>query len=702
MSINSELERLDAVRDALVVSVNRKGGELPEDATLWQVKDGIDNITIGTDAPVVTQPVPSVSVNSSTGLVTAEYTPVAGLVEDTGKKSGTLQLTVQAAQTITPGTNDKTIAAGLYLTGTQTIKGDANLVAGNIKSGVSIFGVTGSLEAAGEEVTQPAPTVTINKSTGKVTATYTPKAGKVTDTSAKSGTLQLTVQAAQTITPGTSDKTIASGRYLTGTQTIKGDTNLAAGNIKKGISIFGVTGSYSGGTVTIPDTTATEKTLLHGYTAVVKDSSSSTGYKTIRGSMHMATSAELKSTPRIDTYNDNYAAAVEISGEGAECNVHGRVVRENHVQLDPVGGDNIIMQYGVPGAIEPPLPHIDTLEGAGAVDVQLIPVPLKNEDADQPEVSIRGPFYVQNGIKVILHMDPAFQAENIKKGVPMWGVVGTYEGDGGSSAATTPTVPDTCVAYLGSNGKLYVKKESGIAVVGLTKETSTDREGWDAYSGFTAGSISGSVLSQDGVYLQWEGFKDLNQKWSVHSLLNSGYREDSEVWRVGWGFDRVDDQYGSYDAELGYGTDATGFRCMAYVQKPRGDGPYLSSKWEFPDGRANREVSPVHCVSYGLSWDGNGHTADSKLYYYGDHYLPTNNSGHQKLFELPWYEEGMGYMGNAYSYSLGDRLYLGKPEKCDVGEAQSGVMILGFALELKSYGSGDYYSPLLTSAYKNL
>ena len=55
----------------------------------------------------------------------------------------------QAAQTITPGTSDKTIASGKYLSGTQTIKGDANLVAGNIKSGVSIFGVTGSYEGSG-------------------------------------------------------------------------------------------------------------------------------------------------------------------------------------------------------------------------------------------------------------------------------------------------------------------------------------------------------------------------------------------------------------------------------------------------------------------------------------------------------------------------------------------------------------------------
>lgn len=52
-------------------------------------------------------------------------------------------------------------------------------------------------------------------------------------------------QAAQTVTPGTSNKTISAGIYLSGTQTIAGDADLKADNIKKGVDIFGVTGSYT-------------------------------------------------------------------------------------------------------------------------------------------------------------------------------------------------------------------------------------------------------------------------------------------------------------------------------------------------------------------------------------------------------------------------------------------------------------------------
>lgn len=53
----------------------------------------------------------------------------------------------------------------------------------------------------------------------------------------------VTTKGAATYTPGTANQTIAAGQYLSGAQTIKGDGNLAAGNIVRGKSIFGVAGS---------------------------------------------------------------------------------------------------------------------------------------------------------------------------------------------------------------------------------------------------------------------------------------------------------------------------------------------------------------------------------------------------------------------------------------------------------------------------
>ncbi len=55
------------------------------------------------------------------------------------------------------------------------------------------------------------------------------------------------VKTAATYTPGTADQSIEANQFLTGKQTIKGDSDLKASNIKAGVQIFGVTGTYSEG-----------------------------------------------------------------------------------------------------------------------------------------------------------------------------------------------------------------------------------------------------------------------------------------------------------------------------------------------------------------------------------------------------------------------------------------------------------------------
>lgn len=72
--------------------------------------------------------------------VLAPYTFFAG--EDEDMKTGNIPS--KGAQTYTPGTVNQTIAAGQYLAEPQTIPGDPDLVAANIKSGVEIFGRVGT------------------------------------------------------------------------------------------------------------------------------------------------------------------------------------------------------------------------------------------------------------------------------------------------------------------------------------------------------------------------------------------------------------------------------------------------------------------------------------------------------------------------------------------------------------------------------
>lgn len=81
---------------------------------------------------------------SVTPSVTAGY--VASGTAGNSSVSLTASVTTKAAATITPGTSNQEIAAGTYLTGKQTIAGDADLVASNIVYGKNIFGVDGSAQ----------------------------------------------------------------------------------------------------------------------------------------------------------------------------------------------------------------------------------------------------------------------------------------------------------------------------------------------------------------------------------------------------------------------------------------------------------------------------------------------------------------------------------------------------------------------------
>lgn len=138
---------------------------------------------------------------------------------DGSKLTGTLEITSRSASDVTVSGRTVTVPAGNYSSQVQK-----------------------SVAAA----TQATPSISVNTSTGVVTATASQSAGYVSSGS-KSATYSLPTQAAQTITPGRTDQTISSGKYLTGTQTIKGDANLTASNIRNGVYIFGVKGGYGGG-----------------------------------------------------------------------------------------------------------------------------------------------------------------------------------------------------------------------------------------------------------------------------------------------------------------------------------------------------------------------------------------------------------------------------------------------------------------------
>lgn len=151
--------------------------------------------------------------------------------------------------------------AGDLLSGKQLIGQDGNIITGTIPSkastDISVSGRTVTVPAgyypsqASKSIasaTQATPSITVSTG-GLITASATQSAGYVAS-GTKSATKQLTTQAGKTVTPGTSQQTaVASGRYTTGTVYVAGDSDLKAENIKKGVAIFGVTGTMSGAPV---------------------------------------------------------------------------------------------------------------------------------------------------------------------------------------------------------------------------------------------------------------------------------------------------------------------------------------------------------------------------------------------------------------------------------------------------------------------
>ena len=156
-----------------------------------------------------------------------------------------------------PDTSDATAAAGDILsgktayvkgtkvTGTIASKGAADLTASGAAVTVPAGYYPSQVSKSVASAARAAPSITVSAN-GLITASVTQTAGYVAS-GTESAVKQLTTQAAQTITPGTAAKTAAAaGRYTTGAVTVAGDANLVAGNIKRGVSIFGVAGSYTG------------------------------------------------------------------------------------------------------------------------------------------------------------------------------------------------------------------------------------------------------------------------------------------------------------------------------------------------------------------------------------------------------------------------------------------------------------------------
>lgn len=160
------------------------------------------------------------------------------------------------AETFTPSTVDQVISSGIYLSGDQTIKGDINLISGNIKKGITIFNVEGSLEEGGIDTSDA--TATANDIIKDKTAYVNGE--KLTGTIESKGAVTATVDGQEHI--------LESGYYES--VTIPAEANLISDNIKAGSTIYGVEGNPNVIDTTIDhDNTASSSNVAKGKEAFV-------------------------------------------------------------------------------------------------------------------------------------------------------------------------------------------------------------------------------------------------------------------------------------------------------------------------------------------------------------------------------------------------------------------------------------------------
>lgn len=161
---------------------------------------------------------------------------------------GTLPVQATGPQTVTPGRTNIVKPAGIY-DGDITIVGDSDLVSGNIRSGVNIFGVQGSSTVVDTSTGTAGPGDMLSGKkafvNGKEVLGTIPNRG-----------------AGGTVTPGTTDQTKPAG-YYSSAITIKGDPDLVSGNIRAGVNIFGVSGKST--VVDTADANLNPAYLLTGY-----------------------------------------------------------------------------------------------------------------------------------------------------------------------------------------------------------------------------------------------------------------------------------------------------------------------------------------------------------------------------------------------------------------------------------------------------
>ena len=426
------------------------------------VQEGIDT----SDATALAEDI----LNSKTAYVNSEK--IIGTMADNGEV------------TIEPSTNQQTKDKGYYtniIVNPVTNAIDENIVSSNIKKGVSILGIDGTLEVGIDtsDATATANDIVIDK-------TAYVNGEKITGTIPNNNNVN--------ITPTTSQQVKERGLYNSITVeavTNEIDSNIQPENIKKDISILGITGTLEEG-IDTSDADAVPENLLFDKTAYVNG-------KKITGIM--ANNGEVTVIPSINRQEKEKGYYETLTVEAVTNEIDENIKPENIKK-----GINIL---GIEGNVQE---GIDTSDATAlAEDILNSKTAYVNSEkiigtmADNGEVTIEPSTNQQTKDKgyytnIIVNpvtnaIDENIVSSNIKKGVSILGIDGTLEVgiDTSDATATANDIVIDKTAYV--NGEKITGTIPNNNNVNITPTTSQQVKERGLYNSITVEAVTNEIDS---------------------------------------------------------------------------------------------------------------------------------------------------------------------------------------------------------------